>query len=468
MLICFSSDAYKNIEKIISNSGINTDSINYEKINFKGLSDILKITFDYEAVSDILEQIKKLRKNEGAQDSARTTLIGLQENMEKKHREWISNGYSGLNENECPLCGYPWESASALKDGLKKIRDGLKAGETQTQVALSAEINKLKGIYEKEFTTSLTIYINSHKFLDSAVCQNIYSTWDTVSKGFEQFQNHCQKYEISPKFYCLQKGEIEEWETKCDSFCVNALSPQKSEITLEYIEFDKKYNFNKVFIDIFQANPENVVTITDSARDNKILYLEQQYFLSQTAKISQLNSEKKAMEDRYEMVKRIHKKIVDLERITTDKLKDYKKSIVDKLKVPFYFYTGRIIQNYPGGLGVLLSVQGNDNIRFQAFNRRDHDVFYTLSSGQLSALVISLTLTLNEIYAQDTFRCVLIDDPIQTMDELNISSFVELLRNDFKSYQFILSTHEDNFSDYIRYKFGKYNLSNRSKKMNEV
>jgi hypothetical protein len=388
--------------------------------------------------------------------------------MEKKYEEWILNGYSGLNENQCPLCGYPWRSASALKDSFKKIRDGLKAGETQTQAALSSEINKLKGIYEKKFKTSLTSYIDSHKFLNSAVCKDIYSTWDTVSKGFEQFQNHCQKYGVKPESYCLQKGKIEEWETKCESFCVNALSPQKSKIPLEYIEFDNKYNFNNVFINIFQADPKNVAIITDSARDKKILYLEQQYFLSQTAKISQLSSEKKAMEDRYETVKRIHKKIEDLEKIITDELKNYKKSIVDKLKVPFYFYTGRIIQNYPGGLGVLLSVQGNDNIRFQAFNRRDHDVFYTLSSGQLSALVISLTLTLNKIYAQDTFKCILIDDPIQTMDELNISSFVELLRNDFNSYQFILSTHEDDFSDYIRYKFEKYHLSNSSKKMSEM
>ena len=110
----------------------------------------------------------------------------------------------------------------------------------------------------------------------------------------------------------------------------------------------------------------------------------------------------------------------------------------------------------------MVSVQGTDKIHFEAFERRGHDVLYTLSSGQLSALAIALTLTLNRIYAQDTFRCVLIDDPIQTMDELNVSSFVELLRNDFQSYQFVLSTHEDDFSDYIRYKFEKYRLSNKS------
>ncbi len=36
---------------------------------------------------------------------------------------------------------------------------------------------------------------------------------------------------------------------------------------------------------------------------------------------------------------------------------------------------------------------------------------------------------------------LLIDDPL--LDDLNISSFIELLRNDFKDKQIILSTHEE-------------------------
>ncbi len=48
------------------------------------------------------------------------------------------------------------------------------------------------------------------------------------------------------------------------------------------------------------------------------------------------------------------------------------------------------------------------------------------------------------------------------MDELTIASFCEVLRTDFKEYQFILSTHEEDFSDYIRYKYEKYSLGNQS------
>ena len=45
------------------------------------------------------------------------------------------------------------------------------------------------------------------------------------------------------------------------------------------------------------------------------------------------------------------------------------------------------------------------------------------------------------------------------MDEMNMASFVELLRNEFTDRQIILSTHENNISLYFRYKFLKYGLS---------
>lgn len=50
-----------------------------------------------------------------------------------------------------------------------------------------------------------------------------------------------------------------------------------------------------------------------------------------------------------------------------------------------------------------------------------------MSSGQLSALIISFTLALHKKYSLN--KIILIDDPVQTMDEINIAGFIELLRN---------------------------------------
>lgn len=46
------------------------------------------------------------------------------------------------------------------------------------------------------------------------------------------------------------------------------------------------------------------------------------------------------------------------------------------------------------------------------------------------------------------------------MDELNIAHFCEVLRKYTKKYKFILFIYEEDFLDYIRYKYEKYGLQN--------
>ena len=48
------------------------------------------------------------------------------------------------------------------------------------------------------------------------------------------------------------------------------------------------------------------------------------------------------------------------------------------------------------------------------------------------------------------------------MDDINIASLIEVMRNDFSNKQIILSTHEADKENYILYKFLKYNLIGQS------
>jgi ABC-type lipoprotein export system ATPase subunit len=68
-------------------------------------------------------------------------------------------------------------------------------------------------------------------------------------------------------------------------------------------------------------------------------------------------------------------------------------------------------------------------------------------------------------YSQN--KIILIDDPVQTMDELNLYGFIDLLRNEFSNNQIIMSTHEDMMSVFMRYKFKNYNLSEKSINLKE-
>ena len=98
-----------------------------------------------------------------------------------------------------------------------------------------------------------------------------------------------------------------------------------------------------------------------------------------------------------------------------------------------------------------------NSIRFTTPNE-EHDILYTMSSGQLSGILLAFSLALHKIFINAGLNIMLIDDPVQCMDDLNIVSFVELIRTEFPNVQFLISTHENSFAGYIGYKYKKYNL----------
>ena len=81
-----------------------------------------------------------------------------------------------------------------------------------------------------------------------------------------------------------------------------------------------------------------------------------------------------------------------------------------------------------------------------------------MSSGQLSGILLAFSLALHKIFVNDGLNIMLIDDPVQGMDDLNIVSFVELMRTEFPDIQLLISTHENSFAGYIGYKYKKYSL----------
>ena len=57
---------------------------------------------------------------------------------------------------------------------------------------------------------------------------------------------------------------------------------------------------------------------------------------------------------------------------------------------------------------------------------------------------------------------------VQTMDEINVAGFIDLLRYQFKNRQIFISTHEDHTSSYFRYKFSKAGLEQERINLKEL
>jgi adenine-specific DNA-methyltransferase len=53
-------------------------------------------------------------------------------------------------------------------------------------------------------------------------------------------------------------------------------------------------------------------------------------------------------------------------------------------------------------------------------------------------------------------------------DDLNVHTFIELIRHDFKDYQILMSTHDDFTSKYIKYKFDKFGFKTKIRKVQQL
>ncbi|WP_346897039.1 AAA family ATPase [Clostridium sp. UBA7503] len=451
---------YNDVLSLMEAAQLDDGNNDYEQYDYKQLKELLGIEVDLEEITQIKGEIGRYRKNIGDEDAAREKIMQLQEQLIKERDNWKKQKYDGIVANQCPLCGYMWDDESALLTALQTFKDGIDSGKGDSQKLLDGETAKLKKIYLDSFEEIISQYLEDNRGLSQDICKEIYESWEKNKQEYNKFISDCKQFGVQI-INAIREEELEDTDQIVENFIKDDLSKVKTNITDDYYIRNSEYQYKNILSIIYKNQLAKVKELKDEDIQNKITYVEQEYY---SGKGKVIEAEKKnllQLQNRNKKIQKIHQDILDMEEIMKQEFKNYKAKMVKQLQAPFFVYTGRILQNYPGGLGIKLDLVNDEKIRFEATNRKEHDVLYTLSSGQLSATAIALALTLNKVYTQESVKCAFIDDPIQTMDELNVSSFVEVLRNDFPDYQFILSTHEDNFSDYIRYKYQKYQLSNK-------
>ena len=226
---------------------------------------------------------------------------------------------------------------------------------------------------------------------------------------------------------------------------------------LKIFNYDDVFKENALILSIEQPNLKDKISV-----DNKIMFINYQNSLMKNEEINLMKNDVKILITKLKKLEKIRKNFDDLKIQYNKAINEYKNLVLKKLRVPLLIYTGKILQDYQNGLGVFIN---KDEMRFVSNGDAKHDILNTFSSGQLSGFVLSFLFAMNKRYISeenDDIGFILIDDPVQTMDDINIASFIEVLRNDFPTNQFILSTHETDKENYILYKFLKYNLKGQS------
>ena len=465
------ADKYKELKDITNKYQMDTENADFINFKYERVAELLKINYLGDEIEQLVLEVKDCEINMKAQDKARESLIFIRNNLMNQREEWLKNNYSGIEANQCPFCGQTWLSKEELEKQVQIVTEAINAASNEIINKSIAAKKKLRTIYTENFKKTIDEYLLSSVYFEDDFIIEIALKKLQIIDELNSFLSDAKKYKIEIDKDLLSIEDMESWGKITDEFCTKILVKSKIDIPIHIRQYIEMYDFGSIFEIEFSGDSglvNSAFTISESVEKAKINYLDQHYFSQQAKRKEVLEKRLKLTNEQIDRTNRIKSKYKDLEQRYTSAIQNYQNKIVMQLQIPFYLFTGRILQNYPGGLGVCLEVKGTKSIHFDASNRRGHDIIYTMSSGQLSAVSIGFLLTMNRIYADKSFKCVFIDDPMQTMDELNITSFVDLLRNDFPEYQFIISTHEKDFSDYIRYKFDNYYLTQQRIDVREI
>ncbi|GAA0782036.1 AAA family ATPase [Hathewaya limosa] len=452
-------DLEKNIRKKIE------DLRTYKKI-YDSKEKIQKYKFDKEDIGETItylnnqlkleleiEEIKRQIKNVVLENERlsnnKNNLKKLKENIKELNTIFL-NSTKEEEQNVCPFCKTNFNNSKELQSKIKKNIEEL---EKQIPVKNKDDEENLKKIFEnitekaEEYLkeNKINIEVNDidnviQKLLQYNTEQNIKDVikWFIDNKMLKKIVSKCKQNQIDELKKIIQEKMIEEPQEYTEEQYINDIGlcekyKNKLEFNSEFLEkLNKKARYFKC--KLYELDCKTNIEINN---DLKTLF-----------KLSELQS-----------------KLEEIKKGYTRIIKNFKKQIIKNIEIPLYIYTGKIIQTYQGGLGVFIKEDTNtDNIVFTPNpNETEHDIVNTFSSGQLAAFSIAFLLVVNQLYLikqkdKCILKTILIDDPVQTMDDVNIASLVEILRNQFSNYQIIMSTHESDKVNYIRYKFEKFGI----------
>lgn len=411
------------------------------------------VLFDIEDVqrmcTNLTEMSKKLSDKQAVIRKMENARLALHEANEELYRDTDKCPYCGQEYGESVKLEEAYEAAHALlvkengeeldryNELLKHLEDTVK----ESKNALNKEIGSLNA-------SDVTTILDEAKRLDSFISDKkkvenveMLIPLAAVDKAFEDMGKQEQKNE-------LQRMFIEAKKVFSDEDFTNNLSIYDYDSLLEdypNIEWTEQDRFqDEKMID----NKKSYIRASINSRKNK--------------KANEIKDRIKGNIRKWQTLKAIREDLNNIKNVYSNAIRSYKNQILKSLRVPLLIYTGKILQDYQNGLGVFIS---KDEMRFVTNGDVKHDILNAFSSGQLSGFVLAFLFSMNKQYvkeSEDDLGFILIDDPVQTMDDINISSMTEVLRNDFKERQIILSTHETDKENYILYKFFKYKQTGQS------
>lgn len=426
-------------------------------INWETLYEYFKLPITMESMKDKLTIIRNLKQNSNQLSNMITDLLNTKEQLVKRF-EAITSA-KGISDDICPLCGKEWLDYSELMSQITNQTKIYKEKQDETS-------NEAVKLIDELYTNIINKLIEDIKIFTSDLIDS--EVYEKLKVRFEKGINIVKAKEFFDKL-SIDIGKIAYNELENFDGLQTRVEQVQEKLRGSLMNTDnfdsERYNEIKdIYNNTFEKNKELLSKINVEKFKLKKDYLNYLYFLQSSIQYQNYIS----LSKKYDEIKNAFDAIDRALQVYNNKIESYRTKMIKEIEIPFFIYSGKIIQNYQRGIGIFIREEIASNkdskikaIRFVPPQKTDHDVVHTFSSGQLSATVLAFTLSLNKVYNNSGLNALLIDDPMQTMDEMNMASFVELLRNDFEAHQIILSTHDNQISLYVRYKFSKYGFQTK-------
>lgn len=434
---------------------LTTDGIDEEKTDLSPETIAALTSLNEAAVVNYERTLKLLRDQRKHSTTFEKSLTDLQTSRNRLVEKFIDHEvHLDQKDTTCPLCGQDWQEYDELLDAIRRqaviLQELVNASSSALITAYEAfKIETIPALKEQ------IEYYLSHNPIDSEfIAALVELKVENLAHQFAVFEE--LGVVIDPY---LNKSPVKDTQLQTEEL-IAALEQLKR-------GYDAKTGrplLNDLYQKYFRDHQDIFMSISVAQVENKIRYVEWRYGIYHNALIREEETayaKDKAVYDEAETLSGKLKEIIDVYKKS---LKEYNQALIRDIEILFHIYSGRIVQDFQGGLG--LFIKEERGIKFVTDPEKTYDAVFSMSAGQLAALIISFTLALNKKYSLNDI--LFIDDPVQTMDELNIASFIEVLRNDFGDRQIFISTHEDMMSTFIRYKFKKQGLKTKRVNMKNL
>ena len=404
----------------------------------------------------IVKQIKTLllnqKKKQSQLDDANKILVQMTRARRGLIKEFHNATESGkFNKNKCPLCGTDFKD---IDSAITKTEQFIKNIHTDDIKIIEDFETQITELFQEKIIPVLREFLEENKILIQI--NDILSGCKGLS--VDKLQQLLNKVKVSEfKSQGIEKFDVEEFSQEYEKLLKEL---NEKEVPNKIIFQEKQIELYKSIHNTYYHNEKPYHTVEELR--SKEQYVAKLFNDNLSMRLSKEKEQMEKLKGDYKKYKNKTETMIDAVKTLINKYedanKDYQTQLINAIKIPLMVYSGRIIQNYPLGLGIRAVVKTNQLV-FEAVSKSGSDVYNILSTGQLNGLSIAFLLSIKNVYGDAKgLDILLIDDPLQTIDDISAISLADLLTQQGIG-QIVLSTHEEAKAALLRYKFKHAGMS---------